>query len=130
MRIRALVLLSGSLAAAIGCGGSGGGGGGGSPRGFCEDLAAVSCSRSYECYTAEELSSNMFPATEQECAEIVADKQMCGETTPKTLCGDKKYRPEKAEACLEELEQLTCTEVRDPHLMPAQATPSCTQVCG
>ncbi|MGE0871552.1 MAG: hypothetical protein AB7P03_23535 [Kofleriaceae bacterium] len=127
MRTPRFGLLGICVAAMIGCGGSGGGM---SPRELCEDLMTTACSRSYDCYSSEELSTMMFPATEQECAMATIEERMCSAQTRETLCGDKKFRADKAAACLDELASLSCPQVRDPDLNAAQATPSCTQICG
>ena len=104
------------------------GGGSASPKEQCQDFAKVFCNRVYECYTAAEVMTAGFPASEAECVAKQESVQMCATATTTTACEmNETFHPDKADTCVGELEAASCTEVHSG--MASAYAPSCDAVC-
>ena len=112
--------------------GCGGGGGSSSPKAACEDLSASLCERFYACYSAEELASAGFPASEHECVTMFSEQQGCSTITTANACDDSgggSYDADAASDCLDQVAGLSCSEVRDPEASLETSAPACAEVC-
>lgn len=115
------------LVAAAACGG---GGGGVSPQAACEDAQANLCERLYTCYTPQELASLGFPDSEAACVTMLQASEGCARQTQDNACtGNERYHADKADACVDQVAGLSCSQVRDPDLDLDAAAPACGKVC-
>jgi hypothetical protein len=111
-----------------GCGG--GDGGGITPRVACEDAQANLCERLYTCYTPAELDSLGFPSNEAACVTMLQAAEGCaGQTNENTCTGNERYHADQASECVDQINGLECSQVRDPDLVLNAAAPACGKVC-
>jgi hypothetical protein len=111
-----------------GCGG--GGDGGITPRVACEDAQANLCERLYTCYTPAELGSLGFPSNEAACVTMLQSAEGCArQTTDNTCTGNERYHAAQASECVDQINGLECSQVRDPDLVLNVAAPACGRVC-
>jgi len=111
------------------CGG-GSGGGGPSPREGCEEAAVALCGRLYTCFSAAELADAGYPPSEAACVTMTQTAQGCAAETLETTCtGNQKYHPNEANTCIDQIEGLACSQIRDVDLDVNTEAPACGKVC-
>lgn len=119
------LLLVGLVAA-----GCGGGAAGITPRSACEDAQANLCERLYTCYTPAELASLGFPSNEAACVTMLQAAEGCAGQTAENACtGNERYHADQANTCVDQINGLECSQVRDPDLELTVAAPACGRVC-
>lgn len=100
------------------------------PRVACEDAQASLCERLYACYTPEELASIGFPSNEAACVTTLQAKEGCAQQTADNSCtGNERYQPSEANTCVDQINGLACSQVRDPNLVLTVGAPACGKVC-
>ena len=111
------------------CGG-GSGVGGPTPRQGCEEAAVALCSRLYACFSASELAVAGYPSAEAACVTMTQAQQGCAAETVETTCtGNEKYHPEQANTCIDQIDGLACSQIRDESFDVIAAAPACGKVC-
>ena len=111
---------------AVGCGGDSGI----TPRAACEDSQSSMCERLYACYTPQELAAIGFPSNEAACVTTLQAKQGCSQQTVENSCtGNERYQPSEANTCIDQINGLACSQVRDPNLVLSTAATACAKVC-
>ena len=98
------------------------------PRQACEDTAAAVCERFYACLSPTELASKGFPSTEAACVVKVEAQEGCAAQTTANVCdGNERYHGDKAEACADQIEGMSCSQLRAGQTKIA--APACGEVC-
>jgi hypothetical protein len=111
-------------------GGAGCGSDGLNPREGCEQLMVVLCHQIYTCFSPAEISDEGFPATEAACVMILQTDAQCAQETDENACSaGQSFNPEKAESCVNQIDALSCEQVRGTGTDLMVAAPSCAQVC-
>ena len=88
-----------------------------SPTTACKEAAKITCQRVYECFTSQERQSQpfiaAFGASETEC-NTKLNSNNCSSVTDDKPCTDstKKYYPDKAEACINDVKTSSCETIR------------------
>jgi hypothetical protein len=115
------------LVVVVGCGGSDSV----SPVESCNMGVAALCSRIYACYTAAELATAGYPATESACVTMNQASSGCAAKTTANACtgGNEVYHGEFVSGCIDQINGLTCAQVRDPALDTNVAAPICAKIC-
>ena len=94
----------------------------------CDQLAEVTCSKFFECFTPEELAAAMVPASEADCvAATRADYQCASQTLDTTCAAGTTYDPVMGSQCIEQYRALSCDALRND--LEDTDTPACAQVC-
>jgi len=107
-----------------------GGGGGGSPAQQCRDGVAATCGQLYTCLSPTELAAAGYPATEAACITMLEASAGCDAQTADNACtGNETYHSDKADQCVDQINGLECTQLRDPAFDLNTAAPACGQVC-
>jgi hypothetical protein len=110
-----------AFAVMMGCGGAP------SPREVCERGVAVICEQIYTCYTDAELAAAHYPPAEAGCVTVLETEYGCANKTPGNVCdANEMWHSEAAEACVDQLANLPCSQVRATNFNDA---PSCEHVC-
>jgi hypothetical protein len=105
-------------------------GGDPTPKEACNDYAAAFCGRVYACFTAAELAAAQYPPTEAGCVTQFQTNAGCANQTVENACeGNEKYHGSYADTCVNQVEGLECSQVRDPNLNTDTAAPACDKVC-
>jgi hypothetical protein len=113
--------------AATGCGGPGGGI---SPRVACEDMQANLCERFYECYTPAALAAAGFPANEAACVTRFQADEGCAAQTEQNVCdGNERYHAAQADMCVDQIAEISCSQLRDTNFDLRAVLPACGKVC-
>lgn len=100
-----------------------------SPREACEAEAAAFCDRFYACFSQEELAAAGFPGSEAACITMREQSQGCAAQTLDNICdGSETFHGAKAVQCIEQMENLACSTLRDPATID-DALPACNLVC-
>lgn len=121
-----LIMMAG--VAIAGCGG--GAGEGLSPRAACENTEVALCERIYDCYTVAELAANGFPDSEAACVTRLQAAEGCAAQTVENTCkGNAHYQPDQASICIDQVENLECSQVRDDNLTLISVAPACGKLC-
>jgi len=98
------------------------------PRQACEDTAAALCERIYACLSPSELASKGFPSTEAACVTRVEQEEGCAAQTKANVCeGNETYHGDKAELCADQIEGMSCSQLRAGEAKTA--APACHEVC-
>jgi hypothetical protein len=101
-----------------------------SPRTACEGMSAALCERIYACLTPEELASGGFPPNEAACVQSLENDQACSAQTPANACdGDATFHGDRAATCVDQIEGLSCAQLRSPDTDLDTAAPACDTVC-
>jgi hypothetical protein len=101
-----------------------------SPREGCEQAAVELCGRFYTCFTAAELATAGYPASEAACVTMTQAQQGCAAQTVANACtGNETYHPSEAASCVDQIGGLSCSQVRDANLDINVAAPACAKVC-
>jgi len=111
------------------CGG-GSGGGGPTPRQGCEEAMVALCGRLYACFSAAELAAAGYPSSEAACVTMMQAQQGCAaETVENTCTGNEKYHPDQANTCIDQIDGLACSQIRDTSFEVNTDAPACGKVC-
>jgi hypothetical protein len=99
------------------------------PREACEDTASAICERIYACLSPQELANGGFPSSEAACVVKIEDNEGCRAQTLDNVCddGNASYHPSRAATCIEQIEGMSCAQLRSGDI--DRAAPSCDQVC-
>src|SRR5688572_14822894 len=110
------------------CGGGDDDGSTGDPAVACEQAVEVICAKLFECYTEDERGAIPgFPSSEGACISDGKDEAGCEEQTLENACeGSEVYDPAAASECLDQLDALSCGQVRDGLEDDA---PACEDTC-
>jgi hypothetical protein len=120
-----------SVVLAIGLLGGGCGGSDGlNPREGCERLMEVLCHQIYACYTADEIMAEQFPPTEAACVMTLQNDAACAQETDANACAaGQTFHPDEAQSCVNQIDALSCAQVRSSGTDLETAAPSCSRVC-
>jgi hypothetical protein len=100
------------------------------PRQACESLAASLCERIYACLSPEELAAGNFPPNEAACVTSLEDDQGCRAQTIENACdGNERYHADRAGTCIDQIEGLSCSQLRSANFDIDAAAPACETVC-
>lgn len=115
-----------ALLFATGCGGSDI-----TPKDACQMDASAECSRIYACYTAAELAAANYPATESACVTMNETAAGCDAKTTANACtgGNEVYQPDKVGPCIDQINGLTCAQIRTSPFVLETVAPACAEVC-
>jgi len=115
------------LAAATGCPSSDSGI---TPRVACENIQANLCERFYECFTPGELMAAGFPANEAACVSKSQVDEGCSAQTEANACdGSERYHAAQANMCVDQIIDLSCSQLRDRNFDLRVVLPACGKMC-
>ena len=99
------------------------------PREACESTAVAICERIYACLSPQELANGGFPSTEAACVVKIEDTEGCRAQTIDNVCddGNASYHPARAMTCIDQIEGMSCAQLRSGDI--ERAAPACDQVC-
>ncbi len=98
------------------------------PRQACEDASVTLCERVYACLSPSELAAAGFPSSEAACVVNLEQKEGCAAQTLDNACdGNETFHPRNASACVDQLEGMTCSQLRAGQIKTA--APACDMVC-
>ncbi len=108
-----------------------GGGGSVSPVEACNDGDSALCERLYACYTAAELATAGYPASESACVTMQQTADGCSAKTEANFCtgSNQKYNGDHVDACVSQIKGLQCADIRDPNFNVNTSAPECAAVC-
>jgi hypothetical protein len=100
------------------------------PREACEGVGTSLCERLYACFSDAELAAAGFPSSEAACVTQFEDDQGCRAQTVENACdGNETYHGDHASVCLDQIEGLSCAQLRSSNLDVEKAAPACGTVC-
>lgn len=101
-----------------------------SPKEACEDLSVALCTQLYTCLSPAELSAAGYPANEAACVTFYQQQLGCSAQTLDNACvGNERYDSGNAAKCTGQVENLECTQLRDPDFELERGAPACGQIC-
>ena len=100
------------------------------PAEACHQGIAVACERVYACLTPAERSVASLPATEAACVDASELRANCEGLTRENACDENKtWHGEDAAACIDEVANLECSQIRALDVNVQTDTPACQRVC-
>lgn len=113
-RVRRLPLLTLAFVALGGCL---------APAQYCEQVNATTCRRVFECASGPALDALRATYPDEAACRATFDERLrCATQTEQAFCAGKRWNAQKALACLEELDQLSCEGL-------ATYRPACAPPC-
>lgn len=99
-----------------------------SPVGLCDRIVKAECSRFYSCMTEAARGQYMVFGPPAQCIIEMANKVQCQNATEDKICpGPSPYPRTTAEACLNEINNASCTQIQANGTRVAAYAPSCGQ---
>jgi len=102
-----------------------------SPVDACNQEVQTECTRVYECFTAAELQTAGFPASESACVTQFEASEGCSAKTADNFCTPSTavYHGEAVDGCISQVEALSCADLKAniQNLIPV--APKCGEVC-
>lgn len=95
-----------------------------SPPAYCEQVASVTCERLFACTVGQaerEALESMF-ADVRVCTSSLQQRSRCATLSEQGLCGSRRWAPDNALKCIDELEVLPCDAL-------ATFRPTCASPC-